>query len=233
MTAVTFGEAAAALGFKSRASLYRLRDSGRLADYLRPGGRGGAQLLELEPPGKRPLREHVARVQRLQANNMERWKAAQAPPPAPPQDHRWEMVAQLASDAAGVTLAESEAKVLAEILPAALAAGFGFAGLERLREQLAEAGHPDVGPTAPPCPAGNADFWQEFGRWEQEAEQPEDLELWEQVAKIAAAMKGAAPPLAAAEARDQFRFMGEALADVRAGARFDGERWAEASARIE
>lgn len=63
----TFAEAAAHLGHRSRSTLYRLRDDGRLAAYLRPGGRGGAQLLELEPPDAPSLREWVAAVVRPQA----------------------------------------------------------------------------------------------------------------------------------------------------------------------
>jgi len=63
----TFAEAAAHLGHRSRSTLYRLRDDGRLAAYLRPGGRGGAQLLELEPPAAPSLREWVAAVVRPQA----------------------------------------------------------------------------------------------------------------------------------------------------------------------
>lgn len=59
MPAVSFSEAAAALGHRSRSSLYRMRDDGRLSDYLRPGGRGGAALLELEPEGLPTLREWV------------------------------------------------------------------------------------------------------------------------------------------------------------------------------
>ena len=50
MAIVSFSEAAAALGFKSRSTLYRLRDQGDLAAYLRPpASTGGAQRLELEP----------------------------------------------------------------------------------------------------------------------------------------------------------------------------------------
>jgi hypothetical protein len=54
---VTFSEAARQLGYKSRASLYRLRDSGRLKGYLTPDG-----LLELAPKGLQPLADHLAAV---------------------------------------------------------------------------------------------------------------------------------------------------------------------------
>lgn len=80
MPAVTFSEAAAALGHKSRSWLYRARDDGRLSGYLRPGGKGGAQLLELEPEGLPTLREWVAGVLRVQANSP---AAAASPPPGP------------------------------------------------------------------------------------------------------------------------------------------------------
>jgi hypothetical protein len=70
MPIVTFSDAAAALGFRSRSALYRLRDQGQLADYMRPAARaGGAQRLELEPPGVPHLREHVRRLIRPQINN--------------------------------------------------------------------------------------------------------------------------------------------------------------------
>lgn len=59
MAAVTFGDAAAHLGHKSRSTLYRLKREGWLSDYLRPGGKGGAELLELEPEGLPTLREFV------------------------------------------------------------------------------------------------------------------------------------------------------------------------------
>lgn len=80
MPAVTFSEAAAALGHKSRSWLYRARDDGRLSGYLRPGGKGGAQLLELEPEGLPPLREWVPEVLRVQVNSP---AAAASPPPGP------------------------------------------------------------------------------------------------------------------------------------------------------
>ncbi|MFM9089172.1 MAG: hypothetical protein ACKOPT_13755, partial [Cyanobium sp.] len=59
MSLVTFTQAAEICGHKSRSSLYRLRDDGRLAQYLRPGGPRGSQMLENEPPGLMPLAEHV------------------------------------------------------------------------------------------------------------------------------------------------------------------------------
>lgn len=80
MPAVTFSEAAAALGHKSRSWLYRARDDGRLSGYLRPGGKGGAQLLELEPEGLPTLREWVGAVLRVQVNSP---AAAASPPPGP------------------------------------------------------------------------------------------------------------------------------------------------------
>ncbi|MFN9914135.1 MAG: hypothetical protein ACK53L_16210, partial [Pirellulaceae bacterium] len=58
MSPVTFGDAAAHLGHKSRSTLYRLKRDGFLSDYLRPGGKGGAQLLELTPAGLPTLRDY-------------------------------------------------------------------------------------------------------------------------------------------------------------------------------
>ena len=55
MPAVSITDAARALGFKSRSTLYRLRDEGHLADYLRPDGPTGRQLLEMTPAGLPPL----------------------------------------------------------------------------------------------------------------------------------------------------------------------------------
>ena len=79
MAVLSFQDAAAALGFKSRSTLYRLRDDGRLSDYLRPGGKGGANLLEAAPPGLPTLTEHVARCLQMRRNNHERITAAMAP----------------------------------------------------------------------------------------------------------------------------------------------------------
>ena len=64
---VTITEAARLLGFKSRSTLYRLRE-GALSRYLRPPARdGGAQLLELEPPGLPSLKEWLDAILQGQA----------------------------------------------------------------------------------------------------------------------------------------------------------------------
>lgn len=54
---VTLSEAARQLGYKTRATLYRCRDSGRLEGYLTPDGK-----LELAPPGLPPLADHLKAV---------------------------------------------------------------------------------------------------------------------------------------------------------------------------
>jgi len=75
MPVVSFSEAAKVLGFKSRSTLYRLRDSD-LARYVRPPSRtGGAQRLELAPEGLPSLREWLNAVLQPQAKTA-------APPPA-------------------------------------------------------------------------------------------------------------------------------------------------------
>ena len=72
---VTFTEAAKVLGFKSRSTLYRLKDS-ELGRYVRPPVcPGGAQMLELEPPGLPTLREWLDTILQQQAKTA-------APPPA-------------------------------------------------------------------------------------------------------------------------------------------------------
>lgn len=69
MAAVSFSEAAAHLGHRSRSTLYRLKDAGLLGDHLRPGGKGGAQLLDLEPEGFPTLRDWVRGILREQTNS--------------------------------------------------------------------------------------------------------------------------------------------------------------------
>lgn len=69
MAVVSFADAAAHLGHKSRSTLYRLKREGQLVDYLRPGGKGGADQLELAPPDLPTLRQHLRTVLRLQHNS--------------------------------------------------------------------------------------------------------------------------------------------------------------------
>lgn len=54
---ITFSEAARRLGLRTRSSLYRLRDDGRLVDYLADGGG-----LIWQPPGLPSLADHIAAV---------------------------------------------------------------------------------------------------------------------------------------------------------------------------
>lgn len=162
MAVLSFKDAAAALGFRSRSTLYRLRDDGRLAEYLRPGGRGGALLLESDPPGLPSLKEHVASCLQIRWNNVER---------------------------------------------------------------IAEA----ITPKEAPDPASTARFWGQYGRWEPGP--IDDEELWQNVAPIACAMTGLSAPLTPADARELWHQLHEALEDVQAGARWDAQRWAEASVR--
>jgi hypothetical protein len=85
MPAVTFGDAAAHLGHKSRSTLYRLKRDGFLADYLRPGGKGGAQLLELMPEGLPTLREHCRGILLARADSP-LWRPEPEPEPPAPAD---------------------------------------------------------------------------------------------------------------------------------------------------
>jgi len=225
MPAVNLSEAAAALGFKSRSSLYRLRDAGELAAYLRPPvSTGGAQRLELEPPGLPPLREHVARLIRLQRNNEARHDRAQRVNP------RWAELAGELTDAlagcSGLQLSAAEAQALAAALPAAMACSWGDAGLEWLRVGLADAGCWWAGPGTPPRPEGTGEFWADAGRWEPAAPMPRGPELWAMVAAMVGGMLGGPwLQLSPTAAGQLFEQMGEALADIREGARWDQERW--------
>jgi hypothetical protein len=231
MPAVTLSEAAQALGFKSRSTLYRLRDSGDLADYLRPpSSPGGAQLLELTPPGRPPLSEHVNRLIRPQANNCERYRR-------PRIDQRWGTVAGVLSealtDSGGLALCDAEAQAIAAALPAALGEAFGAQGLELLRVGLADAGYGwRVGPGTPEHPEAEREWWNEWGRWEPDSEPLENGPFWESVGGIAGGMMG--PPfhgMSGGTAVELFRQMQDAIDEVGRGARWDPARWDAASAR--
>jgi hypothetical protein len=230
MPVVTLSEAAQALGFKSRSTLYRLRDAGDLADYIRPpASPGGAQLLELEPRGLPPLREAVARLIRPQINNWERGRQ-------PRIDPRWGEVAGLLSEAladcGGLSLCDAEAQAIAEALPAALCEAFGLEGLEPLRQAVADAGCWRAGPRTPPNPEGTREFWSEYGRWEP-GEPLEDGPFWENVAAIVAGMMGIDPfeQLGGIRAGQLHQEIQDGIAAVEAGARWDAHNWAAASAR--
>jgi hypothetical protein len=229
MPAVTLSEAAQALGFKSRSTLYRLRDAGDLADYLRPpSSPGGAQLLELTPPGRPPLREAVARLIRPQINNPERHRR-------PRIDPRWGTVAGVLTEAlagcGGLGLCDAEAQAIAQALPAAMGEAFGADGLESLRLALADLGCWLAGPGTPEHPEAEREWWNEWGRWEP-SEPLENGPFWESVGPIAGGMMGGifhgmSGPTAA-ELHHQMR---DAIAEVGRGARWDPARWDAASAR--
>ena len=230
MPAVTLSEAAQALGFKSRSTLYRLRDAGDLTDYLRPpSSPGGAQLLELEPRGLPPLREAVARLIRPQANNCERYRR-------PRIDLRWGTVAGVLTEAlagcGGLALCDAEAQAIAAALPQALGDAFGAQGLELLRVGLADAGCWRAGPRTPLNPEAEPEWWREWGRWEPDSEPLENGPFWESVGGIAGGMMG--PPfhgMSGGTAVELFRQMQDAIDEVGRGARWDAARWDAASAR--
>jgi hypothetical protein len=231
MPAVTLSEAAQALGFKSRSTLYRLRDAGDLADYLRPpSSPGGAQLLELTPPGRPPLAEHVNRCIRPQANNEARHRR-------PRIDPRWGTVAGVLTEAlagcGGLSLCDAEAQAIAAALPAALGEAFGADGLEALRVALADLGCWLAGPGTPEHPEAEREWWNEWGRWEPDSEPLENGPFWENVGGIAGGMMGGifhgmSGPTAA-ELHHQMR---DAIDEVGRGARWDAARWDAGSARL-
>ena len=231
MPVVNFTEAAAACGFKSRSALYRLRDSGELARYLRPAPEpGGRQLLELEPPGLLPLREHVARCVRPQANNETRRQRLRV-------DHRWEAVAadlgEVLEACGGLQLSAAEAEAIAGALAVAVADAFGLPGLERLRVSLADAGCWLAAPGSPFNAAADREWWSEWGRWQPDSEPLEDGPFWENVGPIAGAMMG--PPfhgMTGPTAAELFHQMRDAIDEVGRGARWDAARWDAGSARL-
>jgi hypothetical protein len=232
MPAVTLSEAAQALGFKSRSTLYRLRDAGDLADYLRPpSSPGGAALLELTPPGRPPLAEHVNRCIRPQSNNHERYRR-------PRIDPRWGTVAGVLTEAlagcGGLSLCDSEAQAIAAALPQALGDAFGAQGLELLRVGLADGGYGwRVGPGTPDNPEAEPEWWREWGRWEPDSEPLENGPFWENVGGIAGGMMG--PPfhgMSGGTAAELFRQMNDAIDEVGRGARWDAARWDAGSARL-
>jgi hypothetical protein len=230
MAAVTLSDAARALGFRSRSTIYRLRNDGALAAYLTPPGPTGRQLIELEPPGLLPLREHVARLVRLQINTPSRSKG-------PRSDGRWGVVAGALSDAladaGGLQLSASEAQTITAALPAALGEAFGDAGLELLRVALADAGCWRAGPGTPINPNADREWWGDdgWGRWEP-GEPLEDDVFWGHVGAIVAGMMGGPfAQLSGPQAAELHHQLQEAIGSVEAGARFDADRWAAASAR--
>jgi hypothetical protein len=228
MPAVTLADAARVLGFRSRSTLYRLKDAGHLDQYLRPDGPSGRQLLELEPPGLPPLREQVARLIRPQINNQSRSRPARL-------DGRWELVAGALSDAladcGGLQITGAEAQAIAAAMPCALVDGFGAQGLELLRLALADAGCWRAGPGTPPNPETLGDWWSEWGRWAP-GELLEDDPFWDSVAGIVGGMlAGDFAQLTGLQALELHSQIQEAIAAVEAGARWDPAQWAAASAR--
>lgn len=230
MPVVTFTDAARSLGFKSRSALYRLRDDGLLADYLRPpASPGGAQLLELEPRGLPPLREHIARLIQPRITNAHRTTR-------PRLDPRWELVAEslteAMADCGGLQLCGTEAQVIAGALPQAMGAVFGMTGLELLRVVLADAGYGwRVGSGTRRQPDDVREWWSEWGRFEPE-EELEDRQFWENVGGIAGGMMG--PPfhgMSGGTAVELFHQLHDAIDDVGRGARWDAAIWDTMSAR--
>ena len=232
MPVVSVSEAAAALGFKSRSALYRLKNEGQLSAYLRPpASTGGAERLEMEPSDLPPLREHVARLIRLQRNNADRQQAR------PRTDSRWGVVAgaltEALADCGGLQLTGPEALAVAAALPDALSEAFGAEGLEWLRLRLADAGCWRAGPPAPDV-AALAEWWgaDGWGRWEP-GEPLEDGPFWEHVGAIVGGMLGGPFAGLTGPNAHELRFqLEEAITAVEAGVRWDQARWDAATAGL-
>lgn len=252
MPAVSFSDAAAHLGHSSRSTLYRLRDESRLTAYLRPGGRGGSQLLELSPPDLPTLRQHVERTVRPQINAAGPRKIDHSSRGR--IDRRWGEVAGLLSDAladvGGLSLTGPEAAAIAEALPAAVCEVFGAAGASQLREALAEAvgalpafaGEPIAAPAA--ADGDPLAFYRDYGWVDPFAEPLRGEPYWLEVAAWVNALLGrgpAADPLADGSAPPEpyswqeiaeiSNQAADAGAAVDAGVRFDLARWDGATVR--
>ena len=116
MAVVSFTEAARLLGFKSRSTLYRLRDS-ELARYVRPPAHpGGAMRLELAPDGLPSLKAWLETILQAQAKTDAEIPplafGAPAPAPAPAPADPATVAAGLAQLVAG--LPEDQIPTLAE-----------------------------------------------------------------------------------------------------------------------
>ena len=235
MPAVSITEAARALGFKSRSTLYRLIGDGYLADYLRPDGPTGRQSLELTPAGLPALRDRVAQLIRPQLTNGfgERQRA-------PRIDPRWEEVAGALTEAlaahGALQLCGHEAKALTEALPNALAA-FGWEQLDALRAKLADLGVFTAGPRTPNIEK-EQEWWSEWGRWDPGTDL-NDKDFWESVARIVGGMMGGEIDAEICRSLEtphgnlvahMYSQTIEAIESVQAGARWDDTSWDNASA---
>jgi hypothetical protein len=236
MAAVTFSEAARICGHKSRSSLYRLRDDGRLADYLRPGGKGGALLLETHPPGRPSLVDWVEGVTGPQSPVVMRSAAdLQQRRRDLEQRRQWEAVAAglgdaLEAEGLDLQLTRQEAQAIAAALPAVLAEVMGPEGLQLLADAIATAQGP---PLEQQAAAGDPlAFWSEWGRVAGADEPPlSDEEFWEQVATMLAALVPSVTLTGDMAAEVNYQ-LGELVADVEAGARWDQARWDAADVRL-
>ena len=243
MPAVTFSAAAAALGFKSRSTLYRLRDEGRLADYLRPpASPGQAERLEMAPRGLPTLQERIAQCIRPQATNG--WGKRR-----PPVDPRWQGVANyLKGEVPGLEVSAAQAEKVAAAMPEGLYEGWeragerGDAALELMRLAMVQAGCWWIGPNSHRHPVTADRFaahWQQCGRFEpdpnsitdmfvdslEEYDHPGDSELWQTVAKIVESNTPQPQPLTGKDAFNLFEEITMALFEVRRGARWDQANW--------
>jgi hypothetical protein len=242
MAAVSFSEAAQLLGHRSRSTLYRMRDDGRLAGYLRPGGKGGAQLLETHPEGRRPLAEWVPGVLGPQSPVLLERPAADREQRAREleQCQRWERVAgglsdALAAQGLALSLTRQEAQALTDALPGVLAEVMGPEGLQLLGVEPAP-----LEPAADPLASvdGSPPFWSEYGRIAAADEPPLSPDEAEEHAALMAWHLAQCPdpsePLPQGarfwlwEVEHQAR---NARACVAAGARWDAAAWDQASAR--
>lgn len=126
----------------------------------------------------------------------------------------------------GLELSAADAQALAGALPAAMGEAFGDGGLELLLVVLSDAGCWWAGPGTLPCPEGKVEFWAESGRWEPTAPMLEGAELWATVARMLGGfMGGLWLQLTGPDAGQLFDFLGDALRDIRQGARWDQRRW--------
>jgi hypothetical protein len=204
---VTFGEAAAMIGQRSRGTLYRWLADGLLdhAGYLR--GTPGRWRIETDPPGLRPFRDWARGVLGPQGPMRQADRMLTLP-----KDAQFAGDGNPHGNLDKIKVSEMKPRELPPPAPAA-------DPWEHIPERLRSVD-------------GSPPFWAEFGRIAPAGEELTDEQFWANVHAIVQGMMGRPLGLSPAELADIHFHLSEAVEDVVAGARWDGERWDEASVQL-